>query len=143
MNGGNHARIVRFATYCQKPLESEWTGRHFSCAVLLSGQLVRLKDSISATARAVRRSILDAESAHVQLDMLERLRVHLVGIFYAEVGPEWSSGGKQETDYLHHIDLSLPVVEREEMRAKTELGAAQKDTARELSAKLASLKHSG
>ena len=33
-----------------------------------------------------------------------------------------------------------PVVEHEETRAKTELGAAQKDTARELSAKLASLK---
>jgi AraC-like DNA-binding protein len=58
-------------------------------------------------ARAVRRTILDAEPAHVQLDLLERLRVHLVGIFYAEVGPEWSSCGKQETDYLHHIDLSL------------------------------------
>ena len=34
----------------------------------------------------------------------------------------------------------MPVVEHEETRAKTELGAAQKDTARELSAKLASLK---
>ena len=38
--------------------------------------------------------------------------------------------------------LSAPtqVVEREETRAKTELGAAQKDTARELGAKLSSLK---
>jgi uncharacterized membrane protein YccC len=34
----------------------------------------------------------------------------------------------------------MPVVEREETRARTELGAAQKDTARELGAKLASLK---
>ena len=34
----------------------------------------------------------------------------------------------------------MPVVEREETRAKTQLGAAQKDTARELSAKLSSLK---
>jgi hypothetical protein len=34
----------------------------------------------------------------------------------------------------------MPVVEHEETRAKTELGAAQKDNARELSAKLASLK---
>jgi hypothetical protein len=34
----------------------------------------------------------------------------------------------------------MPVVEREEMRARTELGAAQKDTARELGARLASLK---
>ena len=34
----------------------------------------------------------------------------------------------------------MPVVEREESRARAELGAAQKDTARELGAKLASLK---
>jgi hypothetical protein len=34
----------------------------------------------------------------------------------------------------------MPVVEREETRAKTELGAAQKDMARELGAKLSSLK---
>lgn len=40
------------------------------------------------------------------------------------------------------VVLSAPmaVVEREETRAKTELGAAQKDSARELGAKLASLK---
>ncbi len=34
----------------------------------------------------------------------------------------------------------MPVMEREESRSGTELGAAQKDTARELGAKLASLK---
>ena len=34
----------------------------------------------------------------------------------------------------------MPVVEKEETHARTELGAAQKDTARELGAKLSSLK---
>jgi hypothetical protein len=38
------------------------------------------------------------------------------------------------------ISSPMPVVEREETRARTELGAAQKDTARELGAKLSSLK---
>ena len=38
------------------------------------------------------------------------------------------------------ISAPMPVTEREETRAQTELGAAQKDTARELGAKLASLK---
>jgi hypothetical protein len=38
------------------------------------------------------------------------------------------------------ISAPMLVTEHEETRAKTELGAAQKDTARELSAKLASLK---
>ncbi len=43
---------------------------------------------------------------------------------------------------LHAVVLSapMPVVEREETRARTELGAAQKDTARELGARLSSLK---
>jgi hypothetical protein len=38
------------------------------------------------------------------------------------------------------LSAPMPVVEREETRARTELGAAQKDPARELGAKLASLK---
>jgi hypothetical protein len=38
------------------------------------------------------------------------------------------------------VSAPMAVVEHEETRAKTELGAAQKDTARELSAKLASLR---
>jgi hypothetical protein len=43
---------------------------------------------------------------------------------------------------LHAMVISapMPVIEREETRAQTELGAAQKDSARELGAKLASLK---
>jgi hypothetical protein len=38
------------------------------------------------------------------------------------------------------LSAPMPVVEREETRARTELGAAQKDTTRELGAKLSSLK---
>jgi hypothetical protein len=38
------------------------------------------------------------------------------------------------------LSAPMPVIEREESRAGTELGAAQKDTARELGAKLSSLK---
>ncbi len=38
------------------------------------------------------------------------------------------------------ISAPMPIIEHEETRAQSELGAAQKDTARELSAKLASLK---
>ena len=38
------------------------------------------------------------------------------------------------------LSAPTPITEREESRAKTELGAAQKDTARELGAKLSSLK---
>ena len=56
-------------------------------------------------------------------------------------------GGDLVTRRVHdHVDGVFgvahhePVIEREESRAGTELGAAQKDTARELGAKLSSLK---
>ena len=42
------------------------------------------------------------------------------------------------TSYI--LSAPMPVIEREETRASTQLGAAQKDTARDLAAKLSSLK---
>jgi hypothetical protein len=49
-----------------------------------------------------------------------------------------STFGQPSTTFL--LSAPMPVVEREETRARTELGAAQKDTARELGTKLSSLK---
>jgi hypothetical protein len=49
-----------------------------------------------------------------------------------------TTGYQPSTTFL--LSAPMPVVEREETRAGTELGAAQKDTARELGAKLSSLK---
>jgi len=62
---------------------------------------------------------------------------------------QWGYGGRatedgSTTSYqappAFILSAPMPVVEREETRARTELGAAQKDTARELGAKLSSLK---
>jgi hypothetical protein len=49
-----------------------------------------------------------------------------------------ATAGQPSTAFV--LSAPMPVVEREETRAGTELGAAQKDTARELGAKLSSLK---
>jgi len=54
-------------------------------------------------------------------------------------GPERSTINYQPST-TYTLSAPMPVVEREETRARTELGAAQKDTARELGAKLSSLK---
>ena len=45
-----------------------------------------------------------------------------------------------EPSTTYVLSAPMPVIEREETRARTELGAAQKDTARDLAAKLSSLK---
>jgi hypothetical protein len=48
--------------------------------------------------------------------------------------------GAEEPSCAFLLSAPMPVVEREESHARTELGAAQKDTARDLGAKLSSLK---
>jgi hypothetical protein len=58
--------------------------------------------------------------------------------FAASRQPHSTLNPQPSTAFL--ISAPMPVFEREETRARTELGAAQKDTARELGAKLASLK---
>jgi hypothetical protein len=58
---------------------------------------------------------------------------------FAAIRQPPSTLNSQPSTYLT-LSAPMPVVEREETRARTELGAAQKDTARELGAKLCSLK---
>ncbi|MEN9990753.1 MAG: hypothetical protein RLZZ224_455 [Verrucomicrobiota bacterium] len=49
-----------------------------------------------------------SESTHQhELELAENLHFHLLGMYFAEIGPEWSSDGAQETDYVHHIDIPL------------------------------------
>ena len=58
----------------------------------------------------------------------------------SHVAPAVAGGAPVTNATALVISAPMAVTEHEETRAKTELGAAQKDTARELSAKLASLK---
>jgi len=58
----------------------------------------------------------------------------------SEAAPDTPPITKTQPPTTFTLTAPMPVTEREETRAKTELGAAQKDTARELGAKLASLR---
>jgi len=58
-----------------------------------------------------------------------------------DCGYQTQDSGLQTQDSTTYVlSAPMPVIEREETRARTELGAAQKDTARDLAAKLSSLK---
>jgi len=35
----------------------------------------------------------------------QTLRFEIIGLFRTEVGPEWDSQGKEESDHFHHVDL--------------------------------------
>ncbi|MBI4325723.1 MAG: helix-turn-helix transcriptional regulator [Chloroflexi bacterium] len=68
---------------------------------------MRIQDTTNPACHAGMRTILSSTSARHQLEIAGRLRFHLVGLYYCEVGAEWSSQGKLESDYLHHIDIAL------------------------------------
>lgn len=39
--------------------------------------------------------------------LADHFRVHLTGMYFSQIGPEWDSGGKSQSDYLHHIDIGI------------------------------------
>jgi hypothetical protein len=130
--------------------------RGFSCfAVLLvavlSGCMTRpLKGGRAVTsprlAGGVEQTIVQGENpAQVTKQDQETVRVRSytvpAGSRMEEARVEWSAAAAPVTNVQSVIvSAPMPVQEREETRAKTELGAAQKDTAREVGAKLASLR---
>lgn len=68
---------------------------------------MKLQDTTSAKASDKARTLLGRSGAKSALELVDRFRLHLVGLNYAEVGAEWDSNGKLESDFLHHIELAL------------------------------------
>jgi hypothetical protein len=87
----------------------------------------RLEQSQPPAAAPAQRSTLNTQSINVPPSTLN----HPSTVASAAV---------DQPSTIFTLSAPMPVIEREETRAGTELGAAQKDTARELGAKLASLK---
>ena len=102
--------------------------------------------TVSKPARGVEQSVVQSDNpAAMSRQDQETLRTRNytvpAGSRIEESRVTASEAGVPMTNFQAVVVSSpMPVVEREETRAKTELGAAQKDTAREIGAKLASLK---
>lgn len=64
-------------------------------------------DTTNPQAHAGARIIFSAVAGGGLSQSAERFRMHLLGMYFARVGAEWGSGGQRETDYVHHIDISL------------------------------------
>ena len=102
--------------------------------------------TLSRPTQGIEQSVVQSDNpAAVSRQNQETVRVKTytvpVGSRLEESRVVADSAGSLMTN-LHALVISapMPVTEREETRAATELGAAQKDSARELGAKLASLK---
>lgn len=68
---------------------------------------MKLIETTNPSAHAGAKTLFSEETAGHELEMVRRLRFIVVGMYYAEIGPEWSSDGHCESDYLHHIDIAF------------------------------------
>ena len=67
--------------------------------------MVKLEDTTNPSAHLGCQTLFSETSSQKGLELAERFRIHFIGLYYTEVGPSWSSGGRVEGDFLHHIDL--------------------------------------
>jgi hypothetical protein len=102
--------------------------------------------TVSKNAQSIEQTVVQSDNpAQVSRQAQETVRTKSytvpAGSKLVETHVVNDTGGAPVTNGMALIvGAPMVVTEHEETRAKTELGAAQKDTARELSAKLASLK---
>lgn len=68
---------------------------------------MKLIDTTDPSAHAGMRTLVSNGSAARATALAEKFRIHLLGMYAADFGAEWSSKGKREADYLHHIDITL------------------------------------
>jgi hypothetical protein len=106
-----------------------------AAVALLSGcAMAPLKGGHATTSGAIGQTVVQGDNpAQVSRQDQETLKTRS---YTVPAGSRLVSASNQ----VVVVSAPMPVIEHEETRAKTELGAAQKDTARELGAKLASLK---
>ncbi len=64
-------------------------------------------DTTNPRTRAAARALIGEPDLQSDLELVSRLRLHIVGLYYAQIGHEWSSEGRRECDFLHHIDIVL------------------------------------
>lgn len=64
-------------------------------------------DTTNPEAHLGTKSLFANTASDRDSNLADRFRMHLLGMYFHTVGKEWSSSGKRETDYLHHIDISL------------------------------------
>jgi AraC-like DNA-binding protein len=62
-------------------------------------------DTTNPRAHSGCQTVFSNATSERELKLAERFGIQLIGLYHAKVGPSWSSGGRVEGDYLHHIDL--------------------------------------
>ena len=68
---------------------------------------MELIDTTDPSAHAGMRTLVSNAGAAREAGLAEKFRIHLLGMYFATVGPDWSSRGRRQSDYLHHLDIAL------------------------------------
>lgn len=68
---------------------------------------MKLADTTNARVAVGMRTLVSSSSDTREYGLAGKFRMHLVGMYFNTVGAEWGSDGARESDYLHHIDVSL------------------------------------
>lgn len=66
---------------------------------------MKLQDTTNPSSHRGFKTLFSEMGSQKEFELVTRFRIHLIGLYYNEVGPEWSSGGREESDFLHHVDL--------------------------------------
>jgi AraC-like DNA-binding protein len=66
---------------------------------------MKLQDTTDPKTQQGSSALFNELNLAKKLQMLTRFRIHLIGLYYAEVGSEWDSDGQEQGDFLHHIEL--------------------------------------
>lgn len=64
-------------------------------------------DTTNPKAHAGALSLLSDPGTYRAFELASGFRIHLVGMYFCRFGLEWDSGGRSESDYVHHIDIPL------------------------------------
>jgi AraC-like DNA-binding protein len=68
---------------------------------------VKLQDTTNPIASVGAKTLFSENDLQKKLQIVENFHIHLIGLYSSEGGPEWSSHGHAESDFLHHIDLTI------------------------------------
>lgn len=69
--------------------------------------LMKLQDTTNPMSSIGAKTLFSENDMQKKLHIVENFHIRLIGMYSSHGGPEWSSQGQMESDFLHHIDLII------------------------------------
>lgn len=64
-------------------------------------------DTTNESAYQGTRLLVSPSHLEVESHLANQFQIRLIGMYFSVIGPEWSSGGKLEANFVNHIDINL------------------------------------